>query len=202
MLQTFSARRRTGNTIPQSACGSQLPLHKGASGKGQGTMSLAGAGRSPQKTPHKSKPKVCALTALQSGGDSRNPFPRLDGKRAKQSLSLPAAASSLCTKEPGEKQLRIPFTQGASEKRFRNPLSFTRGASERAGPERIIRPSLYREPSRHAFFAHGAFGVRPFLKTGVYLSSFTGLILIKCKQMFAFLEKVGRKSWTNGKDVR
>ena len=66
-------------------------------------------GASPQKTPHKSKPTVCASTALRSDGDSRNPVPHLDDKRAGQSLSHAAHDSSLYTKEPWEKRLRNPL---------------------------------------------------------------------------------------------
>ena len=115
-----------------------------------------------------------------------------------------AAPHPLCTKEPREKRFRNPlsFTQRSLGRHFPTSRSLHKGPRKGREPERIIRPSLYREPSGHAFFAHRTFGVRPFLKTGVYLSSFTGLIPIKYKQMFVFLEKVGRKSWTNGKDVR
>ena len=87
-------------------------------------MSLAGAGRSPQRAPYKSKPKVCALTALRSDGDSRNPVPCLDGRWIRQSLSHAAHDSSLYTKEPWKSG--VPICSLRKSAIFKPPL-FAKG---------------------------------------------------------------------------
>ena len=75
-------------------------------------MSLAGAGRSPQKNPRKSKPTVCALTALRSDGDSRRTIPQSACGRQlplhKGALEK-TAPHPLYTKEPGKGGFAICF---------------------------------------------------------------------------------------------
>ena len=67
---------------------------------------------------------------------------------------------------------------------------------------RKTKPSAGKRAQKFGIRAATADGKPEKQIKGIRLSGFTALSLIKYEQMFVFLEKVGRKRWTNGKDVR
>lgn len=98
--------------------------------------------------------------------------------------------------EEGSGRVKRTRESGREEglNRPRNVLLCRRG--------RKTKPSAGKRAQKFGIRAATADGKPEKQIKGIRLSGFTALSLIKYEQMFVFLEKVGRKRWTNGKDVR